>query len=924
MFESLSQGTGSALRVEPSDPTIKLAAVDEEKVSNIVEVCNVSRDEAVRVLDACHMDETMAIERFLSGNEVSKWSQVSKKKKPTQHPRSGSHSRSNYAGPSYNRNHDRDRDRDRDRRDRDRSSNYHSDHSHSNGYRRGPRQHSHFQHGYSQKSKDFSSFASKKQTPQSEKSTFEPAPQRIEPQMQTRSTPPMEETWADTKPNGIESWDDVPSAEKWSDPSKSTPLTDSTDNAWTGTTPSSEAAWADSSQPADGARGSESNASGPSQSAWGVQAPSAEVIKPQPETQSVEQDHSPISSPSIPEAALKQPVISSSVVKRNINYAAAAATGTSHAKPVPVAPEIQTSTPIVSSPGPSPVSEENESLIPESPESAAAQEALDPQKRRIRGNCKTRIRQETERQPHETDEDISAQTGNGLVNDVFDSQSETVAVATSEARIESPAASNAWVARPQTANPVEEKRLEDTATAVAMASAAVVGSDQSVGDSLSLQFGSFGLSGLDSVNWSASEQTQSEPAPSIVASEPTNVPTASSVTAPASTPEAVSTSATVQVSISPTPLSASNGLGGGGANQVLAETGVQSSVSNTLPASSASATGSGVFPMLPVGHGGNFPPPNYGAPYLMPPLPGYSPALGSYENAGDLGSSRGASLAPPGSLPLYDPAALSSMASGTAKYGGIPGLGDMSGLPPMPSGIAKDGLHTNPDIEKASALGTSGLPASMDPLAAQYMMPGYASIQYPMYTFPNAAYGHGMPPPGPSPFPYAPGGQVSSQGRGTFGFDDGTVGLGGNSRGGSSLGESMYTPGGYLNASMGHSGSQKSTNDGGYKQVRGNSHPGNSLGGMGMAGGIVHGMTYGDYNGGMSGVGNGVGSTTGPGSWSNNRQSGGGRADGSNVPGVVSNQSMPGGSQSSALYATAPGGGAPGAYWTHQQGGYYS
>lgn len=896
--------------------------MDEEKVSNIVEVCNVSRDEAIRVLDACHMDETMAIERFLSGNEVSKWSQVSKKKKPTQHPRSGPNSRNNHGGSSYNRHHDRDRDRDRDRKDRDRASNNQSDHSHSNGYRRGPRQHSHSQHNYSQRQKDFPS-VSKKHAASFEKASFESASQHEDPFPQSWGTSANEETWADKTPNGTEPWNDAPSVEKWSEPSQSIPpITDSADKTWAGPSPSSDSAWAESSQTADGAWGSETNTSAPSQAAWGVQAPSSEVVSSQPEQQHLEQAPSPVSSSPIQEAAPKQATISSSAVKRNINYAAAAATGTSHAKPAPVTSEIQSSAPAVVSSAPSPVSAETEPLVPENPENLAIQDALDPQKRRTHGNRKTRGRQEYERQSHETKGDRSLQNGNGLAVDTYDSQSENIPATTNESHVESPATTNAWAARSPAADPAEEKHLEETATAVAMASAAVVGSDQSVGDSLSLQFGSFGLSGLDGVNWSALERKQPEPAAGIVASEPITAPAAPAVKAPAATTDTASTSTGTQVGMS-APLSVPNGLNGSDANQASTGLGMQSSVSNPLPVGSASATGSGMFPMLPIGHGGNFPPPNYGAPYMMPPLHGYSPALGSFENAGDLGSSRGASIGPPGSLPLYDPAALSSMASGTAKYGGIPGLGDMSGLPPMPSGMGKDALHANSEIDKASALGTSGLPASMDPLAAQYMMPGYPSIQYPMYTFPNAPYGHGMPPPGPSPFHYGPGGQVSSQGRGAFGFDDGSIGLGGNSRGGSSLGESMYTPGGYLNTSISHSGSQKSANDSGYKQVRGNSHPGNSLGGMSMTGGIVHGMTYGDYSGGMSGVSSGVGSAGGPGGWSSNRQSGGGRADGGNGPGVVSNQSMPGVSQSSTLYAAAPGGGAPGGYWTPQQGGYY-
>ncbi len=57
---------------------------DNAKVSSIAEVCHVSTDEAASVLVACRMDETLAIERFLSGEvKTSTWSEVSKKKKYT-------------------------------------------------------------------------------------------------------------------------------------------------------------------------------------------------------------------------------------------------------------------------------------------------------------------------------------------------------------------------------------------------------------------------------------------------------------------------------------------------------------------------------------------------------------------------------------------------------------------------------------------------------------------------------------------------------------------------------------------------------------------------------------------------------------------------------------------------------------------------
>lgn len=81
--------------------------------------CQVDREEAIRVVDACHMDETMALERFLSGNGLSSWSEVSKKKKPVV----CAPSQSSQPPP-------RDRDRRNDRRDRHHHS-HHQPHHHS-------------------------------------------------------------------------------------------------------------------------------------------------------------------------------------------------------------------------------------------------------------------------------------------------------------------------------------------------------------------------------------------------------------------------------------------------------------------------------------------------------------------------------------------------------------------------------------------------------------------------------------------------------------------------------------------------------------------------------------------------------------------------------------------------------------------------
>ena len=58
--------------------------LEDPKVSSIAEICQVSVDEAASALLACRMDETLAIERLLSGElRTSAWSEVSKKRKQT-------------------------------------------------------------------------------------------------------------------------------------------------------------------------------------------------------------------------------------------------------------------------------------------------------------------------------------------------------------------------------------------------------------------------------------------------------------------------------------------------------------------------------------------------------------------------------------------------------------------------------------------------------------------------------------------------------------------------------------------------------------------------------------------------------------------------------------------------------------------------
>lgn len=946
-----------------------------------MEICQVPREEALRVLDACHMDETMAIERILSGNGLSSWSQVSKKKKNTPNPRAAPR-------PSYQNDRDPSRDR-RDRRDRDRSASHTSESANpqSNGYRRaqGPPRHSTSHH--SQRSKDAPAsggphggrkrpqFPPQNPPANAQANEYHPQvtptkPDQSSPSrtnfgdnIQTWSSPPTD-GWADQKqPNGpTETWNDSQTTQSWGD-SKSSPVANS-----------GEQSWSDSLQASPPA----------APNAWSVKD-SADVKESiQPDALPKQDDVLPIDAPkNIPPQAKPAPSSTPSV-KRTFNYAAAAAAGTSHEKPPAVVPE-RVSPPALLNPI------DSESVGTDNVDDIIGSESTEARSTRSISRPLRPTNSEAEALQAESAniERRTLQTGANMVSPVgadvsVASESSPVAVPTpkSEPRLESPTPSgNAWAARPAIAEVKEDKRVEESVAAIAVASAAV-GGNEAAGDALSLQFGSFGLGGLD-VNWSASEQKPNDNVtPSPV---PTSVPVSTPAPAPAPVPAPVTAPVPPKVvanegnthsitpvakpakSVSspvanaaaasnvgvanamqsaPVATAAAGGLdnGSGIVNGADMRGNNIASSGLPLPAASSAGNGSGMFPMLAMAPGGNFGPPNYAAPYLVPPLHGYTPALGSYENGSELGSSRGPNLGPPGSLPLYDPSNLSGMGSGNGKYGAIPGLGDMSGLAAVQSGVGKEGLQMNGgEMDKANGLGTSGLGAGMDPLAAPYMMPGYPSMQYPMYTFPPGPYGPpGMAPPGASPFPYAAAaGQVSSQGgRGGFGFDDGSVGLSA-SRNGNGLGESMYTPGGYLNNSMSHNVNQKAAADGSYKSVRGNgggAGGGAGLGGMGMAGGMVSGMGYGDYGGGMGGVGNAVSSNVGgPGGWGN-RQGNGIRADGGNVSsGMVSNGSMgghgghaggghAGGGQATSGYPGGQGGaagaGGAGAYWTQQQGYY--
>lgn len=956
-----------------------------------------SRDEALRVLETCMMDETMAIERILSGNGLNSWSQVSKKKKPPQ-------SRSTNRVPHHNPDRDRNQGR-RDRRDRDRSGslpgNSDQSNSQSNGYRRPGGSTRHFQsHPQSNRNRGQSSTTNsgRTRTPlvqssgQPQASASNRAQQIPTANAAAGSSQPVSSWSASNVAKSSET------AQTWGSPPREgwREGQDVDTSKWESQEPQAwgDAPTASANETLDEPWSESLHSSSPSQPrAWGAKDPLEKKDRNTDSTSKNDLKNTSDTSQSIdppqkpPNKSPQKPMHVSSV-KRTFNYAAAAAAGTSHEKPV------HTSSPERSTTSAQQDSTKEDVSVNEKMDDSAN---IEPTK----SNQHTPAVSSPVNRPISSSEH-TVETGNDANSAVLAvssvpnlspvpsasplkvlspnpvSQPSNADALTSplptkqENALDTPNRTSAWSSRPSLPESKKEK-LEDTSAAVAAASAAVVGNEAAGEDALSLQFGSFGLGGLD-VSWTPPLPKLSEPVGgsvlsasqsnvSTVANSSGSTPNVSSAPAPVASPQgnnlpvvASTTSVMPSNSVAPPPppaapapttavpsnLNVGSSLVSGTSSTRAHDNGPMlsnhpdprantlSSSALHLPNVSSTGSGSGVYSVLAMpGPGASFAPANYGAPYLVPPLHGYSPALVPYgDNTNDLNSSRGPSLGPPGSLPLYDPN-LPVMGSGNGKYGAIPGLGDMSTLGGMQTGVGKEGLHSNPEMEKGNGLGgTSGLGNGMDPLAAPYMLPGYPSMQYPMYTFPSPPYGPpGMAPPGANPFPYAAAGQVTSQGGRGFGFDDG-VGLGANSRNGAGLGESMYTPGGYLT-----NGNPKGGADGSYKPGRGNN--GGGLSGMGMGGGMMVGMGYGDYAGVMGGVGNNVGGGGSGGAGWGHRHANGMR-DGNGNSGMMSNGAMGnnvgpgagggyGGGAGNAAGGSIAGGNAGGSgYWTGQASGYYS
>lgn len=950
--------------------------MSREKIANVVEVCNVPRDEAIRVLESCNMDATVAIDRFLNGLE-SGWSEVSKKKKPssgnTNHAQSGGTSRGgsgsapssqSYRGGRQSgrqnereKDHDRsDRDRgerdrterefDRDRNDRERdrerqkgggsaAQNNHHGHQHGRSYASGPQQRG--RHAASGAGAGVAGGVGGVSTDTKTASGASP--------MQILSTStPHAVGFAARNSSTSDSW-----AQDAVAPGAS-PVGQSAADSWVTSavsTPSVADSWGDPGQPVQmpssaDAAGDMSNPS--SLPLLGGLGGATGGNDGQPE---------PVSKPAPVET------------RRSINYAAAAAVGTSHAKPAPPRPVNATAVNVLSrpeipgvepAPTPAPLNDPNSTGKPDSRSSAPASgagDAADAKKRRNRGGRKHRTRLEAIRAVTDESNATSAPsaaapvaasaapalgstgapsvrllpTAPPVANGSLGAHGEEdgtprplqdpIPPAPLEA---APTAPSAWSG----VVPSNENSTEDVPSAIQGVSLSVAPDAQA--DSLSLQFGSFGLGNVD---WSPTADSQTA-AKSIVSVAPV-VPV--SETSPSTVPSA--------------PVSAP--IASSSANLSLSgpATGIPSTdvpvppTSVSIANNSTSLMGIGGAPptMPPVGGGGAFAPSNYGAPgpYGMMPLGYTATGLPTYEGTGDLKG------LPPQPMTFFDPSSLpTGLPTGPGKFGG-PGIPDMGLLPPGPPGSSNSKLP-GMDLDKNTSTGHGGQGAIPD----MYMM-GYPpqNVGYPpLYGFAPNPYTGGlppgsMPPPGSNPYGYGAypaqnpplgGGKYGSNnqsqgGRGNFGFDDASgmigPGVGRNSQG---LNDSIYAPvPGYLSAQIPDSmmgsnsstaGMSKSSNpDAGFKSSRGSStisstsHVGGQSANQasvpashGVSGGIpsMYGSDYSVMNTGPAGSGSG---------WIDVNRNATLPRD-SNNP-----QGMP--QASSGMYTPAP----PTGYWT--QGGYY-
>eukprot|EP00172_Hildenbrandia_rubra_P002302 Plantae.Rhodophyta-Hildenbrandia_rubra.ctg3056.p1 GENE.Plantae.Rhodophyta-Hildenbrandia_rubra.ctg3056~~Plantae.Rhodophyta-Hildenbrandia_rubra.ctg3056.p1 ORF type:complete len:1059 (+),score=201.15 Plantae.Rhodophyta-Hildenbrandia_rubra.ctg3056:174-3350(+) len=842
-----------------------------EKISNVVEVCNVARDEAERVLDAWDMDVATAIDRFLAGKEQS-WSEVGKRKrKGTQAMATTSddgdtmqrndkfeRSADGYETKGYSggrastrggrggrgggrggrggsrggrgamrswsgQNGDSTSSSGYGERSYDRSSSY------SGGYRRGARG------GRGGRGGGAYSRSSTRMSPTSVNSTAsygdgkDSSPDRID----------SKSDWNTSSLASAGQWDTstVTASEKndpsdWNmNPVDASPTSDSKtfaeskssgNDIGSAIATSSQSEWNIGGSSSIDQNGSGSNTSAP----INAQAPSvggtsvSSLVEPQPVQKATASGPKPM---------------------RKINYAAAAATGTKYEKPKPK-PPVQSKPPQVKQ---SPVPTASNSApsgawggvngttetLPASADSnigmdGSSEETLDSKKRgRNKATRKYRPKMDGP-VTRETGQENSTTVENQALSMDQNVSQETRGTPNRKPREQNGPMVKTWAAR----TAVREEKPEDSATNLIPSerktpdvSTEGVPESKTNGDALSLQFGSFNLGGIDTVNWSGRPEVNGTggangpsqqgniPGSSVGGPSPGRPADKQAIPAVQSTPSkapgpspsrAVGNSPTAAkiIRTSPSPAPSNRNVVGNpmpGSNREMLPQSVSGPSPNVVVPMTTAATKSpapvgpaaamasgmsripgpssnssmgfpgvsgGITPGVGVHTSGMSHPQHYNAsgPYNMPQQGQvYNPGLGAFGNTQNHGVGRNSHF--------YDPASISGMPSNNfrdAKYGASTGPGGslmQNGGPPPGNAPGPNKLPGHGIGDKAAGM------SNMDPLSNPYMMnPGFGpSIpQYPsVYGFPPNPYGGPPPsmPPGPGPYQFPPGGPVPSQ-----------------------------------------------------------------------------------------------------------------------------------------------------------------
>lgn len=857
------KGTAAVGSSRSTEAGMQLTSGDEEKVSNIVEVCNVTFDEALRVLEACRKDETLAIERFLSGTEDTTWLEVPKKKRPSSHlkPRKILRSQHNAtralsveepksrAGTSYCPEH---------------SSVQTSGRTASKGMTR--------LHG---------------EQGQNASRTV---------QRQTKQRPKVRENVArssrspDAGPSNLNhSWGSQAGKNSLQNigPSSKRLLRRTTQSDIDSRSPQNafhhaekeSAAWLNGAHRHNRVWISESS-NGPSKSPpWKqtVNSPKSTLpeelpaIPCQPAGQTIQAHEGIAKRKKAPDPQEKRGVLS---------YVAAAASGT--------------------------IGKQTEK--PEIPGAETIKEnLLDRAKApHVHKLAAPRFHERIVSDLQEKMNEISLQSiaAADTKNDEStnpDSDQLHSKILVSPTVWENASSAQSAIADEKDSDNAGIEHHEDSTP------------HDPCGKHFSLQFGSFGLNGLDEMElWTEKTSSAQKHSPVAMSNGIQHKSSSDAKTDCALPMEPVI--GTPQSSGMRTPKSAKAAeIPGDEAKPDRRQIRRQTSVS------AGAVHGGSMVPMLATGHGGSFPAPNYGTPFMIPPLHGYSPVLGNFEAAAESGNSCHGSLVPPGSMPMYDQQGLPSGGSAGTKYGNIPGLGNMNRSHGH-GGLRKENL-TGVEVEKTT-IGPTATTMGTESLNASYLLPGYPSLQYPMYPYPNASpyAAPGITAHGPNAFPFHAGGQIPSHGgRNMFGFEDATVQLGTTSRTPQEVGESMYSAGTFFNSVGAHHVAQKPFQEIGFKSPRNVRTNGGSVGGVNITG-VVHGIHYSDY------VSNPVPSSSNvaipapaQGEWKSQPHSGT-CAEGV-LPAGAGVQA--GGSSGTAAYVVPNG--AQGAYWTAaHHTGYYS